>query len=106
MRALWLIVGLGCASATPTLACDFHMGGLFDQNSAFTGYETPDDVQARQAALAAEREKTMDQARQAFLARFDIKPDEAPQQLAAASAPPPVLSTHADSSPRPVPQDR
>lgn len=107
MRALWLIVGLGCACATPVAACDFHMSGLFGDSAMMSGYETAEDLQARRAALYAERELAMEQARQSFLARFDIKADEAPKQrVVSAPSSPLSLPTDADPSPQAYPQDR
>jgi hypothetical protein len=59
--------------AGPAAACDFHEGfGLFSGYESDLSYE---EVVARQAAIAAEREKAMAEARANFLARFDIRSD-------------------------------
>ena len=82
MQRLAILAVAGVMVAGPATACDFHEGfGLF------TGYESDlsyEEVVARQAAIAAEREKAMAEARANFLARFDIRSD-APAQVAALS---------------------
>ena len=105
MRALWLAIGLSCVSLAPALACDFHEGGGFGRYAQYSGYESYEEMKAREARLLAEREQAMNAARQSFLARFDIKPDDA-VKLAAASIDPQAPSANADRSPKPDPQAR
>lgn len=79
MRRLAILVGATAMLAGPAAACDFHEGfGLFSGYESDLSYE---EVVARQAAIAVEREKAMAEARSNFLARFDIKAD-APTQVA------------------------
>lgn len=107
MRALLIGFGLSCVITAPSLACDFHGGGYYREYSGYENYATSEEMKAREAAALAERERAMEEARQSFLARFDIKAEDAPQQFAAASVSPPAqASTNADRSAQPDARDR
>ncbi|MCR5876243.1 hypothetical protein LRS10_20090 [Phenylobacterium sp. J426] len=107
MRALLIGLGLSSVIAAPSLACDFHGGGYYREYSGYENYATYEEMKAREAAMLAERERAMAEARQSFLARFDIKAEDAPQQFAAASVSPPApVPTDADRSAQPDAQDR
>jgi hypothetical protein len=107
MRASLWVIGLSFAVATPTLACDFHGGGYYREYSGYENYQSDEEMRSREAAMLAERERAMAEARESFLARFDIKAEDGPPSFAVASVSPPAqVPTDADRSAQPDAQDR
>lgn len=105
MRLVLGFAVLVSMAASPALACDFHEGGGYD---SYTGYEpvlSDAELAAREARVAADRDQAMVEARNNFLARFDIKA-EGTLMVATVEARPFPQSTDADRSARADSQDR
>ncbi len=83
MRRTIALAVFASLTATTASACDFHEGFGRYEGAAF-GELNADQILAMEAARAAERDRAMAEARQTFLARFDIESDT-PVELAAVS---------------------